>query len=80
MVRAAQKDIQAFEKLYDKNYEAIFRYVYQRVSTKDEAFDITSQIFMKAMTNIKQFKFKGFPFSSWLYRMLVHLLGQTASH
>jgi RNA polymerase sigma-70 factor (ECF subfamily) len=69
MVKAAQKNIQAFEKLYDKHYEEIFRYVYQRVSGKDEAFDITSQIFIKAMTNIDKFKFKGFPFSSWLYRI-----------
>lgn len=69
MVREAQKDIQAFEKIYDKYYEQIFRYIYQRVAGKDEAFDITSQTFLKAMTNINQFKFKGYPFSSWLYRI-----------
>jgi RNA polymerase sigma-70 factor (ECF subfamily) len=69
IVKAAQKDTQAFEKIYDKYYEPIFRYIYQRVSGKDEANDITSKTFLKAMTNINSFELKGFPFSSWLYRI-----------
>ena len=69
LVKNAQKNIKEFEKLYDKHYEKIFRYVYQRVVTKQDAMDVTSQVFLKAMTKINQFKFMGFPFSSWLYRI-----------
>ena len=68
-IKEAQKNIQAFEKLYNANYEAIFRYVYQRMDSKEDATDVTAQVFMKAMTNIKKYKFMGFKFSSWLYRI-----------
>lgn len=68
-IKEAQKNIKAFEKLYDKHYEAIFRYVYQRMDSREDATDVTSQVFIKAMTNIKKYKFMGFKFSSWLYRI-----------
>lgn len=68
-IKASQKDLRAFEKLYDKHYEAIFRYAYQRMDSKEDAADVTSQVFMKAMTHIKKYKFMGFKFSSWLYRI-----------
>jgi RNA polymerase sigma-70 factor (ECF subfamily) len=68
-IKAAQQDLSAFEKLYDANYEAIFRYAYQRMDSKDDAADVTAQVFLKAMTNIKKYKFMGLKFSSWLYRI-----------
>jgi len=36
---------------------------------KDLAFDVTSQVFMKALTNIHKYQFRGVPFASWLYRI-----------
>ncbi len=33
------------------------------------AFDITSQVFMKALNNIGKYEYRGVPFSSWLYRI-----------
>ena len=68
-IKESQKDIKAFEKLYNKHYEKIYRYVYQRMDSMEDATDVTAQVFMKAMTNIKKYKFMGFKFSSWLYRI-----------
>lgn len=68
-VEAAKLDPQEFEPLYRKYYEPIFRFVYQRLDSKDTAFDVVSQVFLKAMLNIKRYRFKGVPFSSWLYRI-----------
>jgi len=36
---------------------------------KETAFDVTSQVFMKAMINLHKYQYKGVPFSSWLYRI-----------
>lgn len=69
MVEAAKADPAKFEPLYRKYYEQIFRYIYQRMDDKDAAFDVTSQVFLKALTNLPKYKFKGVPFSSWLYRI-----------
>lgn len=69
LVKAAQRDPERFAPLYDKYYEQIFRYIYQRMDDKDLAFDVTSQVFLKAMNNIERYEYRGVPFSSWLYRI-----------
>lgn len=69
IIEAAKKDLLHFKKLYNKYYEQIFRYVYQRMDDKDTAHDVTSQVFLKSMNNLKKFKYKGVPFSAWLFRI-----------
>lgn len=65
----AQKDPRGFEPLYSKYYEQILRYIYQRIDDKDTAYDITSQVFLKALNNIHKYEYRGVPFASWLYRI-----------
>jgi RNA polymerase sigma-70 factor (ECF subfamily) len=69
VIEAAKKDKKHFELIYNRYHEQIFRYVYQRMEDKDTAFDVTQQVFLKAMTNLHKFEYKGVPFSSWLYRI-----------
>jgi RNA polymerase sigma-70 factor, ECF subfamily len=69
VIEASKKDPSAFRPLYEKYHEPIFRYIYQRSDDKDAAFDITQQVFIKALINLPRFTFKGVPFSSWLYRI-----------
>ena len=68
-VEASKKDPAKFEYLYNKYHEQIFRYAWQRMDDKDLAFDVTSQVFMKALSNIHKYQFRGVPFASWLYRI-----------
>lgn len=68
-IQKAKKNPEYFGPLYKKYHEQIFRYVYQRMDDEELAFDITSQVFMKALKNIQRFEFRGVPFSSWLYRI-----------
>lgn len=68
-IRRAQKDPESFGPLYKKYHEQIFRYVYQRMDDEETAFDVTSQVFMKAMNNIHKYEYRGVPFASWLYRI-----------
>ena len=75
-VEAAKKDPKAFEVLYNRYYEQIFRYLYQRLDSKMEAFDLTSDVFLKAMINLQKYTFQGVPFSSWLYRIAYNELNQ----
>jgi RNA polymerase sigma-70 factor (ECF subfamily) len=69
IIEAAKRDPENFAPLYDKYYKQIFNYVYQRMDSKDTAFDITGQVFLKALTNLSKYQFKGVPFASWLYRI-----------
>lgn len=68
-VREAKENPEKFGPLYNKYYEQILRYVYQRMDDKDLALDVTSQVFIKALNNIHKYEFRGVPFSSWLYRI-----------
>lgn len=68
-IDAARKDPQKFAVLYERYYEPIFRFVYQRLDNKQQAFDTTAQVFLKAMLNLKTYRPMGLPFSSWLYRI-----------
>jgi len=76
MVAAAKEHPKRFEALYNKYYEPLLRFVYQRVATKDEALDITHQVFLKAMLKLPDFVWQGHPFSSWLYRIALNELNQ----
>ncbi len=69
MVEASQKEPSKFAGLYDAYYEQIFRYIYQRVDDKEQAFDATQQVFIKALESIHKYEFRGVPFASWLYRI-----------
>lgn len=69
IIEAAKLNPEKFAPLYNKYYKQIFNYVYQRMDSKDTAFDITGQVFLKALTNLPKYQFKGVPFASWLYRI-----------
>ena len=64
LIEDSKKDPQAFERLYIKYYDQILRFVYKRIESVDDARDITSTVFIKALSNISKYKNMGFPFSS----------------
>lgn len=68
-IRRAQRDPECFGPLYKKYHEQIFRYIYQRMDDEETAFDVTSQVFLKALNNLHRYEYRGVPFSSWLYRI-----------
>jgi RNA polymerase sigma-70 factor (ECF subfamily) len=74
LIRAAQQNSLLFEPLYNKYYEKMVHFIYQRVNTKEEAFEITSQVFFKCMLHLKKYEFRGLPFSAWLYRIALNEL------
>lgn len=69
IIEAAKKNPAHFAPLYIKYYKQIFNYLYQRMDCKETAFDVTSQVFLKALSNLQNYQFKGVPFASWLYRI-----------
>jgi RNA polymerase sigma-70 factor (ECF subfamily) len=69
IIEAAKLNPEHFAPLYNRYYKQIFSYVYQRMDSKEAAFDITGQVFLNALTNLKRYQFRGVPFSSWLYRI-----------
>ena len=48
----ATMDVQAFQTFYQENLGPIYRYVYHQVNNREEAEDLTSEIFLKAGSRI----------------------------
>ncbi len=71
LLERAKKNPEEFAPLYNKYYEQIFRFIYKRSDDKDQAFDLTQFVFLKAINNLYKYEFRGVPFSSWLYRIAV---------
>lgn len=51
--RIKKRDKDAFTKAYDKNIDDIYRFVFFKVGSKEEAQDITSAIFLKTWNHIQ---------------------------
>ena len=69
IIDAISGEASAFGLLYDKYQPQIYRFIYLKVSHREEAEDLTHQVFFKAWQNIGNYQMKGLPFSSWLYRI-----------
>ena len=65
----AKQDPEAFGELYDLYLGKIYAYIYRKTGDRQVAEDLTSDTFMKALANIKGYKFTGQPFGAWLYRI-----------
>lgn len=76
-VMQAKADPARFEPLYRKYYDSILRYLKQRIEDPEQAHDIASQVFIKAIKNLSKYEDRGVPFGSWLYRIAKSELYQT---
>ena len=67
--RAILGEASAFGLLYDRYQPQIYRFIYLKVSHREEAEDLTHQVFFQSWKKISEYNFEGFPFGSWLYRV-----------
>ncbi|MFZ0640339.1 MAG: sigma-70 family RNA polymerase sigma factor [Candidatus Acidiferrales bacterium] len=69
LVEAARRDPSRFGELYENNFERVYAYVVRRVGSRQEAEDITSEVFHQALAKIGSFEWRGVPFAAWLFRI-----------
>jgi RNA polymerase sigma-70 factor, ECF subfamily len=63
---AIEGDETAFTELYDRHYDRIYRHVYYSVGRKQDAEDLTQQVFLQAWRAIGRFRRTSSPFVAWL--------------
>ena len=66
---AVRGESSAFGLLYDHYQPKIYRFIVVKVARREEAEDLTHQVFLSAWQSIGSYKDVGYPFSSWLYRI-----------
>jgi len=82
--RAQQHDQDAFAQLYEEYFDKIYRYIAFKIGNKTEAEDMTQRVFLNAIKSISSFRWRGIPFSAWLFRIahnqVVDYLRKKAKH
>jgi RNA polymerase sigma-70 factor (ECF subfamily) len=71
---AKQHDPAAWSAIYSENYVYVYRYVLAKLGRKEEAEDLTSQVFLEAMQGIGSYKDRGKPLLAWLYGIARNLV------
>ena len=69
LVEAAQKDPGRFGELYENNFERVYAYIARRVGNREEAQDLTAEVFHQALANLARYEWRGLPFAAWLLRI-----------
>lgn len=70
LVRQAQKgNPEAFAQLFEAHFDSLYRYIALKVGNRADAEDLTQQTFLKALESIGSYRWRGLPFSSWLFRI-----------
>jgi RNA polymerase sigma-70 factor (ECF subfamily) len=72
LIELSKHNPEGFRPLYDYYYKPVFFFIFNRIGEKEVTADITSQVFLKVLQNIKRYQHKGLPFSAWLYRIAIN--------
>jgi RNA polymerase sigma-70 factor (ECF subfamily) len=65
-IEAAQRDPSRFGDLYEENFYRVYAYIARRVGYRDQAEDLTADVFREALAGIGKFEWRGVPFAGWL--------------
>jgi len=74
LIEAAQRDPACFAQLYENNFERVYAYIARRVGDRDQAQDLTADVFHNAFANLSRFEWRGLPFAAWLYRIAANAI------
>lgn len=74
LVEAAQNDPVRFEALYELHFDRVYSFVAGRVRDRATAEDVTSEVFYKALANLKTYQWRGVPFAAWLLRIAANAI------
>ena len=61
-------DVEEFQTFYQEHFRLIYRYVYSQVGNREEAEDLTSDIFLKVVRAIN-YEYSPRSIQGWLYRV-----------
>ncbi|MBX2840412.1 MAG: RNA polymerase sigma factor [Flammeovirgaceae bacterium] len=76
LIEAAKKDTKKFKVLYQKYFKQIFQFIFNRVGEYELTSDLSSQVFLNALTNLSKYKHQKLPFSAWLFRIAINEVNQ----
>src|SRR2546428_241190 len=74
LIEAAQRDPSRFAELYEHNCERVYACIARRARDRDEAEDLTSEVFHQALANLARFEGRGVPLAAGLFRIAANAI------
>ncbi len=74
LIEAAQRDPTRFAELYEFNFSRVYAYIAHRVGNREDAQDLTAEVFRRALANLGKFEWRGVPFAVWLFKMAANAI------
>jgi len=71
VLKAQDGDVRAFDELVERYHDRIYNLTYNMTSNREDAEDLTQEIFVKAFKALPRFKGKS-SFYTWLYRIAIN--------
>lgn len=69
---ARNGDFAAFETLFERHRNLVYRFVYQMSNRRDDAEDLTQEVFVRAYQNLHRYRDEA-KFTTWLLRIATNL-------
>jgi RNA polymerase sigma factor (sigma-70 family) len=70
LIAQIPENSEAFRKLYQHYFPRVYAYTAYRVGRKQDAEDITAEIFLRVLKSVKNFEHRGEgSFAAWLFRI-----------
>ena len=74
LVEAAKADPTRFVELYERYVDRVYAFVRCRAGNRAIAEDVTSQVFERALSELRHFEWRGVSFAAWLFRVAANAL------
>jgi RNA polymerase sigma-70 factor (ECF subfamily) len=72
--RAQQQDQEALSEIFEIYFDRLYSYMASRIGNRAEAEDMTQQVFLKVLQSLPRYRWRGMPFSAWLFRIARNLV------
>ena|SRR5947207_3786586 len=74
LIEAARLNRSRFAELYENNFDRVYAFVARRTANREEAQDLTADVFHRALASLESFTWQGAPFIAWLYGIATNVL------
>lgn len=69
IAEAQDGNVQAITEIYERYHSSVFRYLYYRLGDRETAEDLTSEVFLKMMRALPDYRQQTAPFQAWLFQI-----------
>jgi RNA polymerase sigma-70 factor, ECF subfamily len=72
-----QRSMAAWETLFERHFDRIYRYALGRLSSRESAEDTAAATFDRALATIDSYSYRGRPILAWLYGIAANVVRET---